>query len=141
MQTLIAPPTADEEVLNNDAVLSMIAAELGEDLIVDKIKYSRCSFALSSADLAQLKRRGASDRIISSMLENQARRGRSREYDPGPGREVPQVPEVMEDDGSKGVLEDADTSVPPSQAARFCYHCGADVSEDSMQCDSCGKAL
>jgi hypothetical protein len=75
VQTVTAPPTADEEVLKNDAVLGMIAAGLGEDVIVEKIKYSRCAFALLSSDLAELKASGASDRIISSMLENQARRG------------------------------------------------------------------
>jgi hypothetical protein len=79
IQTVTAPPTADAEVLTNDAVLKLVASSLGDDVIAEKIKYSRCDFALGSMDLVQLKQGGASDRIISTMLENQAKRGAARQ--------------------------------------------------------------
>jgi hypothetical protein len=78
VQTLTAPPIVNEEVLNNDAVLGMVAAGLGDDVVIGKIRYSRYLFALSSTDLADLKRLGVSDRVISAMLEIQARRGAVR---------------------------------------------------------------
>ena len=69
--------TQDAEILTNEAVLKMIAAGLGDDVLLEKMKYSRCSFALSSSDLAHLKQSGASDRIVAGMLQNQAQRGRT----------------------------------------------------------------
>jgi len=78
VQAISAPPTADDEVLTNQAVTAMIGAHLGDEVITNKIRYSRCAFALSSADLATLKQQGASDAVISAMLESQAKRGAAR---------------------------------------------------------------
>jgi hypothetical protein len=78
IQNLTAPPTANQEVLNNEAVVNMVTSGLGEEVVLGKIKYSRANFALSSSDLAQLKQRGVSDRIITAMLETQATRGATR---------------------------------------------------------------
>ena len=72
--SLRRPPRADDEVLDNDAVLSMIGAGLGEDVIIEKIKHSKSRFALSTTDLTGLKTRGVSDRIMGRMIENQSRR-------------------------------------------------------------------
>ena len=62
----------DAETLDNDAVVKLVAAGLGEELILTKMKYSRCVFALSSSDLAELKQKGISDHLIAEMF--QARR-------------------------------------------------------------------
>jgi Predicted membrane protein (DUF2127) len=78
VRSATATPTADEEILTNEAVLALVRAGLGEELIVQKIKYSRCAYNLLSSDLARLKKSGASELIISSMLENQAKRGIAR---------------------------------------------------------------
>jgi len=69
-----SPPrvSADAETLNNEAVVNMMKAGLGDDLILEKMKHSRCAFALSSSELAQLKQNGISDRVITAMLQTQA---------------------------------------------------------------------
>jgi hypothetical protein len=72
-QSVVA--TADPEVLTNGTVLSMLGAGLGEELVLQKIMYSHCSFSLSSADLANLKTKGVGERVIAMMLETQAKRG------------------------------------------------------------------
>lgn len=68
---VVKRPTS-AEVLNNDAVLSLLKAGLGEDVVLEKMKQSRCVFSLSAPDLAQLKQGGVSDRIITAMLQNQS---------------------------------------------------------------------
>lgn len=78
LEGVTSPPTAADEVLNNEAVVRMIGAGLGGKVVIQKIAYSRCSFALSSSDLVQLRESGVSEDIIASMLSNQARRGGSR---------------------------------------------------------------
>lgn len=57
------------EILNNDAVLKMLGAGLGEAVVLEKIRQSRCMFDLSASGLAHLKQNGASDGIISGMLQ------------------------------------------------------------------------
>jgi len=74
LPTVGAPPTADPEVITNDSVLSMLGAGLGEELVLQKIMYSRCSFSVSSTDLANLKTKGVGERVIAMMLETQANR-------------------------------------------------------------------
>ena len=56
-------------------VMNMVKAGLGDELILEKLKYSRCAFLLSSADLTQLKEGGISDRVITRMLHTQDRIG------------------------------------------------------------------
>ena len=69
------PSTAAHEVLDNDAILSMIDAGLGDDVIVDKIKRSQSLFALSTTHVTNLKTQGVSDRLIATMIETQSQRG------------------------------------------------------------------
>jgi hypothetical protein len=64
---------ANAETVTNQTVMNMVKAGLGDELILEKLKYSRCAFSLSSTDLAQLKERGISDRVIARMLQTQAR--------------------------------------------------------------------
>jgi len=137
-QRSTAPAIASDEVLTNTGVIAMINAGLGEELVFEKIKYSRCSFALSSTDLTALKQEGVSDRVLSMMLENQARRGRAPEYDRGPDREVRQT---TNNDGSEDVLDAMDSEVVPSQVTNFCYHCGSELPDNAVECRSCGKAV
>ena len=42
---------------------------LGDDIIVAKIRTSRCNFSLSDKDLLNLKQAGVSDKVIAAMLE------------------------------------------------------------------------
>jgi hypothetical protein len=64
---------ANAETVTNQTVMNMAQAGLGEELILEKLKYSRCAFSLSSADLAQLKESGISERVITRMLHTQGR--------------------------------------------------------------------
>jgi hypothetical protein len=60
----------DLEVLSNETVLNLTAAGLGDDVILQKMKRCKCEFALTSSDLAQLKKNGVSDRVIAGMLQH-----------------------------------------------------------------------
>jgi hypothetical protein len=57
------------EIINNEAVVSMVKAELGEELIITKIKTSQRQFDVSTEDILKLKKEGVGDNIIKVMLE------------------------------------------------------------------------
>lgn len=63
-----AKAQSQEEVLNNAAVIELKNLGLGETLIVDKIKTSRCDFDVTLAGLKQLKAANVPDAVISAML-------------------------------------------------------------------------
>ncbi len=58
-----------QEVLTNESVTSLIAAGLGEQTVVAKIKASPSSFDTSAAKLVELKKAGVSDGVIAAMIE------------------------------------------------------------------------
>ena len=66
-----AGPTAGE-VLTNDDVVKMVEANLGDDLIVSKIKASTCSCETSIDAILKLKGAGVSDAVIQAMVESNA---------------------------------------------------------------------
>ena len=57
------------EILTNADVVSMAQNNLGEDLIVAKIKESKSAFDVSVIGLVNLKKSGVSDEIIRAMME------------------------------------------------------------------------
>ena len=57
------------EILTNADVVSMAQSNLGEDLIVAKIKESKSAFDVSVIGLVNLKKSGVSDEIIRAMME------------------------------------------------------------------------
>lgn len=57
-----------EETLNNETVLDLVKLGLGESLVVDKIKASRCNFDVSIGGIKQLKAGNVPDGVISAML-------------------------------------------------------------------------
>lgn len=66
-----APQTSaagSDSAINNARVIQMTKLGLGDDIIIARIKTGNCTFVLSDADLAQLKRAGVSDRVIAAML-------------------------------------------------------------------------
>ncbi len=63
-------PAAD--VLTNDAIITMVKAGLGEEVIVGKIKVSQSQFDLSTRPVLNLKDQGVSDTIIKAMIETSA---------------------------------------------------------------------
>jgi len=61
------------ELLTNDAIVTMVKAGLGEELIVNKIKISQGQYDLSTAALLRLKTDGVSEPIIKAMFEASAK--------------------------------------------------------------------
>ena len=63
IQSLIA-----QEILNNDSILEMIEIGFEESLIIDKINNSQNTFETSISSLKDLKSKGISQNILSSMI-------------------------------------------------------------------------
>jgi tetratricopeptide (TPR) repeat protein len=61
------------EVLTNDAVLTMVKAGLGEELIIGKVRISEAKYDLSTDGILKLKSDGVSEAIIKAMIESSAR--------------------------------------------------------------------
>lgn len=61
---------ATAETLNNDTVLSLMGAGLGQETIIAKIRNSPGDYDLSTAKLIALKNAGVSDAIIAAMLDS-----------------------------------------------------------------------
>jgi hypothetical protein len=61
------PATA--ETLNNDTIIALIGAGLGQETIIAKIRNSSGTYDLSTDKLIALKQKGVSDAIIAAMLD------------------------------------------------------------------------
>ncbi len=59
-----------DEVLNNASVIDLKKSGLGDPVIVNKIKVSKCDFDISTDALKKLKEGGLSDEIISIMIDS-----------------------------------------------------------------------
>jgi hypothetical protein len=55
--------------LTNADVITLKAAGLGDELVIDKIKASPAGYRLDAADLVQLKQSGLSDALIGAMIQ------------------------------------------------------------------------
>jgi tetratricopeptide (TPR) repeat protein len=60
------------ETLTNDAVVAMVKAGLGEELIISKVKVAEGKYDLSVDGTLMLKRDGVSEAIIKAMVETSA---------------------------------------------------------------------
>jgi tetratricopeptide (TPR) repeat protein len=60
------------EVLTNDAVVTMVQAGLGDDVVVDKIRLTQGQYDLSPSGLLRLKADGVSEAVIKAMTEASA---------------------------------------------------------------------
>jgi hypothetical protein len=65
---LCAPMPEAAEVLTNDAVVSLVKAGLGEELIISKIATSTGQYDTTTNALIKLKGEGVSDKIIQAMI-------------------------------------------------------------------------
>jgi hypothetical protein len=63
-----AKATPQDEVLNNAGVVELKQLGLGDGIIVEKIKSSKCDFDTSIAGLKQLKAANVPDAVIAAML-------------------------------------------------------------------------
>lgn len=57
-----------QQTLNNDSVLKLVKAGMGDDLIVNMINAQPATFTLAADDVVALKAGGASDKVIGAML-------------------------------------------------------------------------
>ena len=60
------------DVLTNDAVVAMVKAGLGDEVVVGKIRISQNQFDLSTQALLRLKEDGVSPAVIKAMVETAA---------------------------------------------------------------------
>jgi hypothetical protein len=67
--SVAAAQQPDSAVLTNKDVLQMVGAGLGPDVIVAKIKRSKCRFETSAGDLSDLKKANVPDPILVAMVE------------------------------------------------------------------------
>jgi hypothetical protein len=64
-----APPNAKaDEILNNDSIVVMQGLNLGDAVIIAKIRTSKCNFDTSVDGLMQLKAAHVSDAVIKEMI-------------------------------------------------------------------------
>ena len=68
-----AAPPATAPTMDNDAVINMVKAGLGDDLILQTINSSQGRYSTDADSLVALKKAGVSDRLISAMM-NKSRR-------------------------------------------------------------------
>jgi tetratricopeptide (TPR) repeat protein len=69
---LIVPNAFAAEVLTNDAVVAMVKAGLGDEVVISKIKTSQSRFDLSTQALVRLKEDGVGPAVIKAMVETSA---------------------------------------------------------------------
>jgi hypothetical protein len=58
-----------QSMMNNEAVIKMVKAGLGEDLVLSSIKSQPGAFTTTPDDLIALKSAGATDKIIAAIIE------------------------------------------------------------------------
>src|SRR5262245_31369279 len=70
---LVVAPAKGQGPFTNQDVMKLVAAGLGEGLIIAKIKEaSKVDFALEVDDLVALRKAGVSEKIVEAMLDRKA---------------------------------------------------------------------
>ena len=62
--------SAPSSTITNARVIEMAKLGLDDDVIIARIKHGVCEFALSDADLVELKKEGVSSKVVAAMLES-----------------------------------------------------------------------
>lgn len=65
---LVAPAPGADEVLTNEAILSMVQAGLDDAVILAKITATPARFDTRTEALIELKRAGTPDRVLAAMI-------------------------------------------------------------------------
>ncbi|MBK6708052.1 MAG: hypothetical protein IPG54_11470 [Sphingomonadales bacterium] len=69
---MLMASAAFAETLNNDSVLALLDAGLGDEVVIAKIKSSPSSFDLSTDTIIALKQRGVSGPVLAAMISASA---------------------------------------------------------------------
>src|SRR4051812_18758689 len=64
-----------QATLTNDAILKMVKAGLGEDIILSTVKAQPGNYTTGADDLIALKGAGLSDKVIAAMMEKMSGAG------------------------------------------------------------------
>jgi len=83
-------PVVAAEILTNEAVVTMVKAGFGDDVIVGKVRLTQGQYDLSTNGLLRLKADGVSEVVIKAMIEASASGG-------APGRKPAQAGAVPPD--------------------------------------------
>ena len=65
-------PGAQENSCDNARVVKMTQLPLDDEVIIAKIKSSKCSFQLADSDLVELRKAGVSSKVVAAMVEDNA---------------------------------------------------------------------
>jgi hypothetical protein len=65
---LLAVSLHAQERINNDTILKLVKAGIGEDIIVGMVNQQLGKYALSADDMIALKKAGVSDKVIAAMV-------------------------------------------------------------------------
>jgi len=84
---LLAQSSTDNALTNAD-IVRMMKAGIPESVIVRKIQVSQPAFGTSANDLIELKNHGASERILSAVLDSRSGTGQSPS-EPPPAAYIP----------------------------------------------------
>jgi hypothetical protein len=63
--------TADASLLSNKDVTEMVQAKLSDQIVISKVRTTKCRFDTSPSALIQLKKSGASDAVVLAVTEAQ----------------------------------------------------------------------
>jgi hypothetical protein len=92
---------AAQTALTNDAVIKMVKAGLGDDIVVSTIKSQSGTYSTGADDLINLKKAGVGDKVIAAMIEKGGSAGSAPKApaspaaaDPSPAAPPPVVNEV-----------------------------------------------
>jgi hypothetical protein len=66
---VIGAVAQNKEIVTNDTIIALTEANLGEAIIIDKIRASSCEFNLFTNDLLSLKKAGVADTVIQAMIQ------------------------------------------------------------------------
>ena len=59
----------DSSILNNDDIIKMMEAGIGDELIISRIRNTQCVFHLETDSIVALKKAGVSDAVLGEMLQ------------------------------------------------------------------------
>lgn len=87
LDSVSSPSRASGERLTNQGVVALVEAGLGDELVIEKINCSNCAFGTEAPELADLKAKRVSEKVIAHMLRTQSLRGsepaKASAYEPG----------------------------------------------------------
>lgn len=73
--------TASAETFNNDSVIALARAGVGDDVLLSKVNSLPCSYDLSTEQLIRLRKSGISNAVLSAMVDRCAGASRAQGLD------------------------------------------------------------